>query len=167
MIFISGMQRISACPETDVFWTGNLLVGIGCVLRGDDGLGPYMAQTFKAEGWETLDCGTVPENFTSKIKQADPELVVFVDAAEMGLEPGEFRIIPKEMIKDVSCSTHNLPLSLMIDFLQQSMDVEMPFIGVQPALVSDGEELSESVLSAIKDLGQILAAHQVKLIPSL
>ena len=139
----------------------NLLVGIGCVLRGDDGLGPRMAQTFTAEGWATLDCGTVPENFTSKIKQLRPELVVFVDAAEMGLAPGEFRIIPKEKIKDVSCSTHNLPLSLMIDFLQQSMDVDMPFIGVQPALVSDGEELSSEVLSGIKKLADVLVRESV------
>ena len=120
-----------------------------------------MAQTFTAEGWATLDCGTVPENFTSKIKQLRPELVVFVDAAEMGLAPGEFRIIPKEKIKDVSCSTHNLPLSLMIDFLQQSMDVDMPFIGVQPALVSDGEELSSEVLSGIKKLADVLVRESV------
>ena len=145
----------------------NLLVGIGNVIRLDDGLGPYMAQNFKADGWETLDCGTVPENFTSKIKQAEPELVVFVDAAEMGLTPGEFRIIPKEMIKDVNCSTHNLPLSLMIDFLQQSMDVEMPFIGVQPALVSDGEELSEAVLDGLKKLTQALVTDPLKQIQVL
>ena len=34
----------------------NLLVGIGNVIRLDDGLGPYMAQHFNAEGWQTLDC---------------------------------------------------------------------------------------------------------------
>ncbi len=134
----------------------NLLVGIGNVIRLDDGLGPYIAQNFKANGWETLDCGTVPENFTSKIKQLDPELLVFVDAAEMDLEPGEFRIIPKEQIKDVSCSTHNLPLSLMIDFLQQSLDVEMPFVGVQPASISDGEGLSPEVFQGLEKLTQAL-----------
>jgi hydrogenase 3 maturation protease len=145
----------------------NLLVGIGNVIRLDDGLGPYMAQTFKAEGWQTIDCGTVPENFTSKIKQAEPELVVFVDAAEMGLDAGAFRIIPKEKIKDVSCSTHNLPLSLMIDFLQQSMDVEMPFIGVQPALVSDGEEISPEVFQGLGKLAQALIDDPLMKIPVL
>ncbi len=138
-----------------------LLVGIGNVIRLDDGLGPYMAQTFEADGWQTIDCGTVPENFTSKIKQAKPELVVFVDAAEMDLPAGEFRVIPKEKIKDVSCSTHNLPLSLMIDFLQQSMDVEMLFIGVQPASISDGEGLSPEVLSGIKKLTELLIQNSV------
>lgn len=142
-----------------------LLVGIGCVLRGDDGVGPYVANHFQAEGWQTLDCGTVPENFTSKIKQLQPERVVFVDAAEMGLEPGEFRIIPKEMIKDVSCSTHNLPLSLMIDFLQQSMDVPMPFIGIQPALVCDGEELSPEVFQGLEKLFPMLGNGDVDRIP--
>ena len=144
-----------------------LLVGIGGVLRGDDGLGPYMAQTFKAEGWQTIDCGTVPENFTSKIKQAEPELVVFVDAAEMGLDAGEFRIIPKETIKDVSCSTHNLPLSLMIDFLQRSMEVDMPFVGVQPALVSDGEEISQDVFQGLEKLAHALLEDPLAKIPVL
>ncbi len=133
-----------------------LLVGIGNVIRLDDGLGPYLAQNFKAEGWKTLDCATVPENFTSKIKQLQPELVVFIDAAEMDLAPGEFRIIPKEQIKDFSCGTHNLPLSLMIDFLQQSMVVDMFFVGVQPVSVDDGEGLSPEVFQGLEKLTQAL-----------
>ena len=141
-----------------------LLVGIGNVIRRDDGLGPYMAQHFKAEGWQTLDCGTVPENFTSKIKQLQPELVVFIDAAEMELKPGEFRIIPKEQIKDFSCGTHNLPLSLMIDFLQRSLeDVEMPFVGVQPSSVSDGEGLSLDVFQGLEKLTQALRTDPLKI----
>jgi len=145
----------------------NLLVGIGNVIRGDDGLGPYMAQTFKADGWQTLDCGTVPENFTSKIKQLQPELVVFVDAAEMDLPPGEFRIIPKEQIKDFSCGTHNLPLSLMMDFLQQSIDAEMAFVGVQPVSVDDGEGLSSEVFQGLEKLTQALIDDPLEQIHSL
>jgi len=144
-----------------------LLVGIGNVIRGDDGLGPYIAQTFKAEGWETIDCGTVPENFTSKIKQLQPELVVFVDAAEMDLPPGEFRIIPKEQIKDFSCGTHNLPLSLMMDFLQQSIDAEMAFVGVQPVSVDDGEGLSSEVFQGLEKLTQALIDDPLEQIHSL
>ncbi len=144
-----------------------LLVGIGNVIRLDDGLGPYMAQNFKAEGWETLDCGTVPENFTSKIKQLQPELVVFVDAAEMGLPPGEFRIVPKEQIKDFSCGTHNLPLSLMMDFIQQSLDVEMIFVGVQPVSVDDGEGLSPEVFQGLEKLFPMLGNNHVGKIPVL
>ena len=145
----------------------NLLVGIGNVIRLDDGLGPYMAQHFKAEGWQTLDCGTVPENFTSKIKQLQPELVLFVDAAEMDLEPGEFRIIPKEQIKDFSCGTHNLPLSLMMDFIQQSLDVEMLFVGVQPVSVDDGEGLSPEVFQGLENLTQALIDDPLKQIQIL
>ena len=85
----------------------------------------------------------------------------------MDLEPGEFRIIPKEQIKDFSCGTHNLPLSLMMDFIQQSLDVEMLFVGVQPVSVDDGEGLSPEVFQGLEKLTQALIDDPLKQIQIL
>ena len=130
----------------------NLLIGIGNELRADDGAGPWAAQNFKAEGWQTLDCGTMPESYTSKIKKLAPERIVFLDAADLGIPPGEFRIVPKEQIADLSTGTHNQPISLMMDFLAMSMDAEMIFIGIQPAIVTDGPGLSPEVFQGLEKL---------------
>lgn len=42
----------------------NILLGIGNPLSGDDGVGIYVAEQFKKEGWISISCGTAPENFT-------------------------------------------------------------------------------------------------------
>ena len=143
----------------------NLLVGIGNELRSDDGAGPWAAQHFAAEGWQTLDGGVMPENYTSKIKKLAPQRIVFLDAADLGMPPGEFRIVPKEKIADLSTGTHNLPVSLMMDFLALSMDAEMIFIGIQPAVVTNGTGLSAEVFQGLENLFPILgncAFDQIK-----
>lgn len=134
----------------------NLLIGIGNELRADDGAGPWAAQNFQAAGWQTLDCGIMPENYTSKIKKIAPERIVFLDAADLDIPPGEFRIVPKDKIADLSTGTHNQPISLMMDFLAMSMDVEMIFIGIQPAVVTNGTGLSPEVFQGLEKLFPIL-----------
>ena len=48
-----------------------------------------------------LDCGIAPENYTSVVKQHKPKKLIIIDAVEMGLNPGEIRIVPKEKIADL------------------------------------------------------------------
>ena len=121
-------------------------------MRADDGAGPWAAQHFEAEGWQTLDCGVMPESYTSKIKKLAPKRIVFLDAADLGIPAGEFRIVPKDKIADLSTGTHNQPISLMMDFLAMSMDAEMIFIGIQPAVLADGPGLSPDVFQGLEKL---------------
>jgi hydrogenase 3 maturation protease len=76
----------------------NILMGIGNTLRGDDGIGSIIARSFKDRDWLSMDCGVVPENFTSIIKKNRPDLVVLIDAVEMDLKSGEFRTISPDRI---------------------------------------------------------------------
>jgi hydrogenase 3 maturation protease len=141
----------------------NLLVGIGNEMRSDDGAGPWAAKNFTAAGWQTLDCGILPENYTSKIKQLAPNRIVFLDATDLGIPPGEFRIVPKENIADLSTGTHNLPISLMMDFLSMSMDAEMLFIGIQPAVVTNGTGLSPEMFQGLEKLFAALRSESLLL----
>ena len=122
----------------------DILMGIGNTLRCDDGIGPYIAHHVQGGSFLSLDCGTVPENFTSVVRKIQPGLLLLIDAADMGLPAGEFRIIQKEYIKDVSIGTHTLPLSYLIDFLSDSCG-KILFIGIQSGNIADGESLSEEV----------------------
>jgi len=47
-------------------------MGVGNILRGDDGIGSIIAKTFKDDDWLSLDCGVIPENYTSIIKKISP-----------------------------------------------------------------------------------------------
>jgi hydrogenase 3 maturation protease len=145
----------------------NLLIGIGNELRADDGAGPWAAQNFEADDWQALDGGTMPENYTSKIKKLAPKRIVFLDAADLGIPPGEFRIVPKDKIADLSTGTHNQPISLMMDFLAMSMDAEMIFVGIQPAVVTNGTGLSPEMFQGLEKLFKLLNQSTFDQIQSL
>jgi len=108
----------------------NILLGVGNPLLGDDGAGCFVAEKFFKEGWKCYNCETTPENFTGIIRREKPEKVLIIDAADMGINPGELRIIPKARIEDAGIGTHQLPLSHLIIYLE-SLAEEVIFIGIQ------------------------------------
>ena len=119
-------------------------MGVGNSLRGDDGIGCYIAKNFREKNWVSLNCGTVPENFTSIIRRNKPEKLVIVDASDMGLKQGEFGIVSEEKIENIGFTTHTLPLSFLIDYLK-NVAGKIIFIGVQPKTIKDSEEISDEL----------------------
>jgi hydrogenase 3 maturation protease len=144
----------------------NILLGIGNPLNGDDGAGTYVAEQFRKDSWIPLSCGTAPENFTGIIRRTHPDCLVLVDAAAMGLFPGEYRVIPRQRIADVSMGTHQLPLSMLIDFLSDSAG-QIILIGIQPERVAAGEEISPRVRGGADRLLHILSSGELDRIPVL
>jgi hydrogenase 3 maturation protease len=104
---------------------------------GDDGIGPYVADTLKINSLDVkvLDCGTTPENYTAIVKRHKPKTLVLIDAADMGLPAGEIRIIPKEKLGSMHISTHGIPLSVLITYLEHEAD-HIIIIGIQPKHMS-------------------------------
>jgi hydrogenase maturation protease len=144
----------------------NVLLGIGNALRGDDGAGPRLARTFRRDGWVSLDAGTMPENFTSRIRQEHPDIVVLVDAADMGLPPGEFRRIPLPRVADLSLGTHAGSLTPFISFIA-SFVKEVVLIGIQPKEIRDQASLSPAVTQGIEHLTTVLQQEDLSNIPQL
>ena len=103
---------------------------IGNIEGGDDGVGPYIAEKLRDE-FTVIDCGIVPENYTSVVKKHNPENLLIIDAVDMGLEPGNIRIIPKEKIGVMHISTHGIPLSVFIGYLEEYVK-NILLIGIQP-----------------------------------
>lgn len=144
----------------------NILLGIGNPMNGDDGAGIYVAEQFRMDGWIPLACGTAPENFTGIIRKIRPPCLVLVDAADMGLSPGEYRIIPRQRIADVSMGTHQLPLSLLIDFLSDAAG-QIILIGIQPERARTGSEISQPVRGGADRLVHVLSSGGLDRIPVL
>ena len=134
----------------------NLLLGVGNELNGDDGIGPWVAKNFSDASWQTIDCFTMPENYTAMVKRLQPHTIVIVDAADMKIQPGEMRIIPQAQMESAAFSTHMLPLSIVVSYLQKAMPSEIWVIGIQPERF-DGT-ISPAVLHSGKKLISMLAA---------
>jgi len=144
----------------------NLLFGVGNSLRKDDGAGNYVASRFRKEGWKVFDCGTAPENLSGVVRRELPGILVIVDAADMGLVPGECAIIPKEKIRDVGIGTHQLPLDTFIDVLGDGV-AEVLIIGIQPGAVTSGEGLTDEVRSGADRVLGLLERGDIAGIPVL
>ncbi len=126
-----------------------LVMCIGNRDGGDDAVGPYVADKLKND-FTVIDAGAVPENYTSVVKKHDPKNLIIVDAVDMSLEPGEIRIVPKEKIGVMHISTHGIPISVMINYLEQYVE-NIIFIGIQPKVMSG------SLTDVVKKSGDQLA----------
>jgi hydrogenase 3 maturation protease len=91
-----------------------------------------LSQTLKKRYVTVLDGGTVPENFTGLIKRENPSHIILIDAADMGKPPGYIKIIKKDEISQYNISTHAMPLSFLIKYLEHSIEVNIVLIGIQP-----------------------------------
>lgn len=143
-----------------------MLLGIGNPLQGDDGAGNYVAGLFQKVGWLVLDCGTAPENFTGVVRKHSPDLLVLVDAADMGLPPGEIRVIPPEQIEDVGFGTHQLPIDQFISFIG-SCAGKVLLIGIQPGILGMGVGLSPEVQKGADWLVGLLEKDEIAAVPIL
>ena len=130
---------------------------------GDDAVGPFVADKLK-DDFTVLNCGTVPENYTSLVKRHKPKNLIIIDAVEMGLKPGEIRIVPKEKIGVMHISTHGIPISVLIGYLEQYVE-NIIFIGVQPEALSGG--LTVSVKKSADLLIEMIKKKEIKKIETL
>jgi len=133
-----------------------LILCIGNRDSGDDAVGPYVADKLKessSQDFFVLDCGIIPENYTSVLKRHDPKNLVIIDSVEMGLNPGEIRIVPKEKIGVMHISTHGIPISVFINYLEQYLK-NIIFIGVQPKALTGA--MSKQVRKSCEELVNFL-----------
>jgi len=130
----------------------NVVICIGNRYNGDDAIGPYVADKLKQEDLDEfliLDCSTVPENFTSLVKKNNPTNLIIIDATDMGLSSGEMRRISKDMIGNMHVSTHNIPLSILVSYLEHYVK-NVFIIGIQP------ENMDGSMSEEVKKSGDKL-----------
>jgi hydrogenase maturation protease len=110
-----------------------VVCGIGSRKRGDDGFGPYIIDHLQDSGVvTTFDCELYPENYLNRICSMSPDLVIFLDAMSGG--EGEAVLLRNEEIIEkspLSVTTHNLPFSAVIQFLQENGVRDVFFLGVQ------------------------------------
>ncbi len=143
-----------------------LLLGVGNDIRGDDAVGELVSREFEKEGWKSVDCGSVPENYVPQVEEGEYDVLIIVDAADMEIEAGEIRRVPREKLGVFTMSTHALPLSVVMDFLDKKVG-EVILIGIQPKDMSLKEGITGEVKEAKERLLDILHEERWDEIPEL
>jgi len=130
----------------------SIILCIGNIEGGDDGIGPYIARNLHSTTNQMIiDAGTTPENYTSIIRKKEPAEVIIIDAIDMQLPPGEIRIVPEDMIGVMHISTHSTPLSVLIKYIKTIVK-NVILIGIQPKIY-DGP----MSFTAIKSSDQLIS----------
>lgn len=133
------------------------IVGIGNVVRGDDGAGCLLVERLQGRlDVPLVDCGEVPENYGGWVERRGLEAVVYVDAVDFGGEPGEVRIIPLAKLMESATNTHNLSLHYVIRFLEEEWDGDAILVGIQPITWKFGDPLCAEVADGVARLAGIL-----------
>jgi hydrogenase 3 maturation protease len=134
-----------------------VVLAIGNELRGDDGLGPLFAKKLSqiAENSSdviVIDGGTVPENFTGSLRKEKPTHVILIDAVDMNGAPGDIKFIEKEKISQFNVSTHAMPISFLIKYLETTSSFEIILLGIQPKKMVLGEKITLEVENSVNNL---------------
>ena len=101
-----------------------------------------------------INGGPLPENFTGVLRKNPPDLVLMIDAAQMGLAPGEIRWISVDDLAGFSASTHGMPLSLLSKFLIQEYNCQIGLIGIQPTPGAVELTIENKLTTAVGRAGQ-------------
>jgi hydrogenase 3 maturation protease len=139
--------------------SGNVVVvGVGNPLRGDDAAGCLVARRLHGtEGVCVIEAEEVPESFVGDIAAAAPAAVALVDAVDLGAEPGAVAVLEKEQVAAYAPTTHRLPLSLVMDVVQQRTGADVFLIAVQPFRVDFGTAMTPEVSESVARLAEMLA----------
>ncbi|MCC6146866.1 MAG: hydrogenase 3 maturation endopeptidase HyCI [Anaerolineaceae bacterium] len=140
-----------------------VVIGIGNELNGDDAAGVLVIrslQRFLSTNPQTLlvEAGPSPESFTGPIRRFQPDMVLLVDAVDMGEEPGSIAWVEWQRLSGVSALTHRLPPTVFGKFLIQEIQCQLALLGIQAGSVEFGAPLSPAVKNAIRRLTNGLAA---------
>lgn len=141
-----------------------LVLGVGSVLRGDDGAGPLLVRRLrrvvrggrKGRLVGVVDGHVAPENFSGEIKRRRPTHVVIVDSARFRGEPGDIEVIPMDEAGGVPFCSHALPVGLLAWYLQASTGAVPLILGVQPGPVEFGTEAGPAIHAAVERLAEVL-----------
>ncbi|MCX8170689.1 MAG: hydrogenase maturation protease [Candidatus Bathyarchaeota archaeon] len=139
------------------------VVGIGNPIRMDDYIGVIITRGLHGKVSEKVllvECETAPENHIQQIVDFKPTHILLIDAALLGLKPGEVKLFkPKNMKFFSAFSTHILSLQIFCEYLARMTNAKIMFLLVQPKETGFGEELTLEVLSSGKEIVSFLSEN--------
>jgi hydrogenase 3 maturation protease len=137
-----------------------VVAGIGNPIRRDDFVGVKIVQDLQGKVPKNvclIECETVPESFMQDIVDFKPSHVLLVDAAILGLKPGETRLVLPEQIMDFpAITTHVLPLRIFCEYVTKMAEAKIALLLIEPEDTEFGEGLTAPVEAAAEKIAKQL-----------
>ncbi|MEM2092913.1 MAG: hydrogenase 3 maturation endopeptidase HyCI [Candidatus Bathyarchaeia archaeon] len=142
------------------------VAGIGNPIRMDDFVGVRVVQILRGKVSDKvllIECESVPESYIQQIIDFNPTHVLLIDAALLGLNPGEPEFLsPKELTVFPAYSTHILPLRVFCEYLAKTTKAKIGLLLIQPKQTDFGEGLTPEVEASAVELSSILLSRLPK-----
>jgi hydrogenase 3 maturation protease len=133
-----------------------LFVGIGNLLKKDDGVGVFISAGIKkGRNIEALTVEVSLENYIGKINNIDPDILVLIDCVEMGSVPGTSKLMSVSKLDDLTFNTHNISLKRISEFFKMPVFL----LGIQPEKIDFGENMSYLVKEEAKKIINIINSY--------
>jgi len=132
---------------------------LGNELFSDDAAGVSVAKLIAEKSppnIRTFSGGIAPENITGEVVAFKPELIIIVDAADMGLPPGSVAILDKDALESLSFSTHSIPVEVFISYFENRLGCSSTVVGIQPSAINFDGLVSEEVKEACEWLAEAI-----------
>jgi len=137
-----------------------VVAGIGNPIRCDDYVGLKIVESMHGKvpgNVRLMECETVPESFLLDIEEFAPTHVLLIDAALLGLKPGQIQLVAPEKVVDFSTLTsHVLPLRVFCEYVNKVTRAKIALLLVEPNRTEFGEGLSIEVAETADTLTKIL-----------
>lgn len=137
-----------------------VIAGIGNPIRMDDYVGVKIAQDLRGKVSDRvmlLECETVPESYVQQILDFDPTHLLLIDAAFLGLKPGEAKLVnPEQLVGSSAFSTHMLPLRIFCEYLRKELKISIALLLIEPKKTDFGEGLEPEISSSASKIAKIL-----------
>ena len=131
-----------------------LFVGIGNVLKRDDGIGVFISNHIIASQYiQTLTVEASIENYIGKINSLAPDILVLIDCVHFNRKPGYFELLEIDKIQDFTTNTHNISLNKIKELFHAPTIL---VLGIQPQSVNFGEEMSDEAVHAANRIIEII-----------
>ena len=134
-----------------------LVLGIGNLLMGDDGVGVHVVQELIKDqalpaGVRVVDGGTLGLDLLPLV--ADAGALIVVDAVELRAEPGAVRVLRDGELDGAlggHLSVHQVGLSdlLAVGRLTDGLPAQVALVAIQPGAIDVGVELTPECRAAV------------------
>lgn len=137
-----------------------VVAGIGNPIRKDDFVGDKIVEDLRGKVDRRvylIECETVPESFAQQIMEFDPTHILLIDAAILGLKPGNSRLVnPDVLTAFPAFSTHMLPLRMFCEYIAATTKAKVALLLIEPEQTDFGEGLTPVVSASAKKITKIL-----------